>query len=57
MRRLRCARVFVWLVALVVVPALAGCGQNSNTANVFDVLQTGLLGVTAAGSVAILRNL
>jgi hypothetical protein len=57
MRRLRCARVTVWVVALMLVPALAGCVQNSNTATVFDVLQTGLLGVTAAGSVAILRNI
>lgn len=57
MRRFWCARTMVWVMALVLVPALAGCGQNSNAATVFDVLQTGLLGVTAAGSVAILRNI
>lgn len=56
MKRYWCVRVMVWVVGLALIPALAGCNGNSDTATFFDILQTGLLGVTAAGSVAILQN-
>lgn len=51
LRRLALATLFVAGVFMV-----TGCDPNANQIGFLDVVNTALLGVTAAGAIAILRN-
>ncbi len=57
MRRVSHLRGAMWFACALLVAALCGCdGQGSSLDTFLDVLQTGLLGVTAAGAVVIMRE-
>ena len=57
MKRFKHARGAKAAVTAVMLVALTGCTSDGNTVvNFFEFVQTILLGVTAAGSYAILRN-